>query len=76
LRNLNKIWNDDTAKNYQQLFDVFIDEFSVANYASRLEKYNPSFKEQIDEFKEGNLLFEIMQRKVWGKAASDTLELK
>jgi peptidyl-prolyl cis-trans isomerase SurA len=76
LRNLNKVWNDDTADNYQRLFDVFVNEFSVANYASRLEKYNPSFKAQIDEFKEGNLLFEIMQRKVWGKAASDTLELK
>lgn len=76
LRNLNKNWQDDNQKNYEQLLPVFINEFSVANYASRLEKYNPSFKAQIDEFKEGNLLFEIMQRKVWGKASSDTLGLK
>ena len=34
------------------------------------------FKAQMDEFKEGNMLFEIMQRKVWGKASSDTAGLK
>ena len=75
LRNLNRNWGNEREKDYQQLFPGFINDFSIANYASRLENYNPAFKAQIDEFKEGNLLFEIMQRKVWGKASSDTVGL-
>ncbi len=76
LKNLNKSWEDNYAKSYEELFPVFVNEFSIANYASRLEKYDPEFKAQVDEFKEGNLLFEIMQRKVWGKATADTTGLK
>jgi peptidyl-prolyl cis-trans isomerase SurA len=76
LKNLNKSWENNSAKSYQELFPVFVNEFSIANYASRLEKYDPEFKAQVDEFKEGNLLFEIMQRKVWGKATADTTGLK
>ena len=29
------------------------------------DEYNAEFRSQLDEFKEGNLLFEIMERKVW-----------
>lgn len=74
-RNLNRNWGSDPEKAFPQLFSLFVNEFSIANYASRLENYNPSFKSQVDEFKEGNMLFEIMQRKVWGKAASDSAGL-
>ena len=61
---------------YEKIFPDFVNQSAISNYASRLEKYNPAFKAQIDEFKEGNMLFEIMQRKVWGKASSDTTGLK
>lgn len=76
LRHSNINWEENPVKAYQELFPVFVNEFSIDNYASMLEKYDPAFKAQIDEFKEGNLLFEIMQRKVWGKAAADTAGLK
>jgi peptidyl-prolyl cis-trans isomerase SurA len=39
--------------------------------SERLEKFNPAFAEQISEFRDGNLLFEIMDRMVWRKATSD-----
>jgi peptidyl-prolyl cis-trans isomerase SurA len=45
-------------------------------YRSHLEEYNSEFRYQIEEFKEGNLLFEIMERMVWSKAANDTVSLK
>ena len=76
LESLNRDWGKDAEKAYQQLWPAFVDEYSVENYASRLEKYNSAFKAQIDEFKDGNLLFEIMQRKIWNKASSDTVALK
>lgn len=61
---------------YKELFANFINASSVADYASRLEHFNPAFKAQIDEFKEGNLLFEVMQKKVWEKASADTSDLR
>ena len=76
LRNLNRNWESNPDEAFQQIFPEFINEYAIDNYASRLEKYNPAFKAQVDEFKEGNMLFEIMQRKVWGKASSDTVGLK
>lgn len=39
---------------------------------NHLAELNPVYALQIKEFKEGNLLFEIMDKKVWGKAISDT----
>jgi parvulin-like peptidyl-prolyl isomerase len=39
---------------------------------NHLAELNPAYASQIKEFKEGNLLFEIMDKKVWGKAVSDT----
>lgn len=61
---------------YQKHFEDFTRACAFSNYASRLENYNVSFKKQLDEFKEGNLLFEVMQQKVWNKASSDTIGLK
>jgi peptidyl-prolyl cis-trans isomerase SurA len=42
-----------------------------AYISERLEKFNPAFAEQIREFRDGNLLFEIMDRMVWRKATAD-----
>jgi len=47
----------------------------LSYYQANLEKYNPEFKEQIEEFRDGNLFFEIMQREVWGPAQSDSIAL-
>jgi peptidyl-prolyl cis-trans isomerase SurA len=45
-------------------------------YKKNLEKYNTDFKYQMLEFKEGNMLFEIMERNVWSKAGTDSASLK
>ena len=42
-------------------------------YKNHLEGYNEDFKNQLQEFKEGNVLFEIMERNVWSPAASDSI---
>ena len=45
-------------------------------YRDHLETYNQAFAAQMKEFKEGNLLFEIMQSRIWEKAAEDSTGLK
>lgn len=45
-------------------------------YRDHLEDFNPDFAAQMKEFKEGNLLFEMMQSTIWEKAANDTVGLK
>lgn len=60
----------------QQLFDNFLERSAFDYYRDNLEKYNPEFAYQLHEFKEGNLLFEVMQRKIWGVANEDSAALK
>ena len=44
-------------------------------YRKHLEDYNADFSYQLREFKEGNLLFEIMEKRVWSKASADSVGL-
>jgi peptidyl-prolyl cis-trans isomerase SurA len=60
----------------QQLWNKFVDWSSLNYYKKHLEEYNPEFKFQMQEFKEGNMLFEIMERNVWGKAINDSVGLR
>ena len=55
-----------------ELLDQYRQGVLVEYYRGHLEKYNPVFARQLDEFRAGNLLFEIMQRKVWDRASADT----
>jgi peptidyl-prolyl cis-trans isomerase SurA len=63
-------------KPYPQLWDEFVQAMALNYYQSNLEKYNEEFKAQIDEFRDGNLFFEIMQREVWGPAQTDSIALE
>jgi peptidyl-prolyl cis-trans isomerase SurA len=44
-------------------------------YRNHLENYNPEYAEQLNEFKYGNLLFTIMQKKIWDPSATDSAGL-
>lgn len=76
LRNNLKDSPEKMHDRYPGLFSQFIDASALNNYASRLEKFDPAFKSQLEEFEEGNMLFEVMQRKVWNKASEDTIGLR
>jgi peptidyl-prolyl cis-trans isomerase SurA len=49
---------------------------AIDYYRKHLEEYSPEFRYQLQEFREGNLLFEIMERNVWSKASADTVGLR
>jgi peptidyl-prolyl cis-trans isomerase SurA len=63
------------GENNQELWNKFVQASVLNYYKKHLEEYNPEFKFQMDEFKEGNMLFEIMERNVWGKAINDSTGL-
>ena len=45
-------------------------------YRAHLEDFNSDFRNQMEEFTDGNLFFEIMQQEVWNKAQNDTAALQ
>jgi peptidyl-prolyl cis-trans isomerase SurA len=57
------------------LLQKFVTVKSLEYYKAHLEDYNTEFRNQIEEFKEGNMLFEIMERKVWSSAVNDSAGL-
>lgn len=64
------------GENNEALFEKFISTSVVEDYKKHLEDYNTEFKYQMEEFKDGNVLFEIMEHNIWEKAATDTAGLK
>ena len=59
-----------------ELFDQFKDKEILAYYKENLEKTEPEFAYTLQEYKDGLLLFELMQQKIWDKSSKDTLGLK
>jgi peptidyl-prolyl cis-trans isomerase SurA len=59
----------------KELFQRYVERTAMDYYRNHLEQYNKDFAFQLNEFKEGNLLFEIMQRKIWDKASADSAGL-
>ena len=64
------------GENNAALVEKFITSSVIDYYKKHLEDYNPEFRYQMQEFKDGNVLFEIMEKNIWGKAANDTLALQ
>ena len=60
----------------EMLFQKYINITALEYYKEHLEEYNADFKYQMQEFKEGNMLFEIMERNVWSKASNDAAGLQ
>jgi peptidyl-prolyl cis-trans isomerase SurA len=54
------------------LLEKYKEATALEYYKKNLEQYNTEFRYQMQEFKEGNMLFEVMERNVWSKAANDT----
>ncbi|HYC40497.1 MAG TPA: peptidylprolyl isomerase [Chitinophagaceae bacterium] len=63
------------AKPHEQVMEEFVNQSLYNYYRDHLEDYNSEFREQMQEFRDGNLFFEIMQREVWQPAQSDSTAL-
>ena len=59
-----------------QLYESFRNE-TILEYAdAHLENKYPEFKALVQEYRDGILLFDLMDKEVWGKAVKDTLGLE
>lgn len=61
---------------YDQMLEDFQKQKLYDYYRNHLEDYNEAFRIQMDEFRDGNLFFEIMQQEVWNRAQTDTAQLR
>ena len=59
-----------------RLYASFLDESILKYEDSQLEKKYPEFKALMTEYRDGILLFDLTDQKVWSKAVKDTLGLK
>jgi peptidyl-prolyl cis-trans isomerase SurA len=60
----------------KELLEKFINITATNYYRRHLEEYNADFKYEMQEFKEGNLLYEVMGKRVWNKSSGDQASLK
>jgi peptidyl-prolyl cis-trans isomerase SurA len=61
---------------YTKAFDLFKEEKVMEIYIAQLPEKNPELKETMKEYREGLLLFDLMQKKIWDKAEKDSLGLQ
>lgn len=59
----------------KDLWNRFTSQSVLNYYKKHLDEYNQDFKYQMQEFREGNMLFEVMERNVWGRAGADSVAL-
>jgi peptidyl-prolyl cis-trans isomerase SurA len=58
------------------LFDSFVDEKRNQYYNDNLEVEFPEFSAVMDEYRDGLLLFDLMDKEIWQRSKTDTTGLK
>lgn len=76
LRNSGKVRREFLHESYRELWPSFTEQVILENYKKNLQEFSSTFAHQLQDFKDGNMLFEIMQNKVWLKAANDSAGLR
>lgn len=59
-------------KKYQEFVEMKINEY----YSDNLENEFPDFAAVMEEYRDGLLLFDLMEKEIWEKAKTDTLGLQ
>jgi peptidyl-prolyl cis-trans isomerase SurA len=60
----------------QEVFDLFIRELTTNAERTRIEEKYPEYKYLLQEYRDGILLFEISNNKVWSKPAEEQAALE
>jgi peptidyl-prolyl cis-trans isomerase SurA len=62
-------------KSYPDVMDEYTKSAMYEYYRSHLEDFSEEFRIQMNEFRDGNLFFEIMQQEIWNKTQNDSTQL-
>lgn len=69
-----------TAQPLSRLIDIeynkFVDEQLNEYYNDNLESEFPEFASVVEEYRDGLLLFDLMEKEIWERSKTDTLGLK
>lgn len=72
----NKLTTKPIKKLVAELFENWKNEQLITYYNENLENEFPEFKHIMDEYRDGLLLFDLMEKEIWNKSKSDTIGLK
>ena len=70
-----KLKTKPVSKLVDELYEKFIDDQVTAYYNDNLENEFPEFRFVMDEYRDGLLLFDLMEKEIWTKAKTDSLGL-
>lgn len=59
-----------------ELYEKFLDEQLTAYYDENLENEFPDFANVMEEYRDGLLLFDLMEKEIWDRAKTDSIGLK
>jgi len=71
-----KITLKPLSKLINKFYESYLDEELSQYYDDNLEKEFPDFSAVMDEYRDGLLLFDLMEKEIWTKSKTDTLGLK
>ena len=64
------------TEEYKKLWEPFINQKAIVYYRKHLEQFDANYRQQLKGFMEGNLLFEVMGKRIWTRASEDSVGLK
>lgn len=64
------------GKLVDQVYNAFVDNQLNTYYNENLENEFPEFANIVEEYRDGLLLFDLMEKEIWNKAKQDTIGLK
>ncbi len=76
LKNLIAYNNSQQKKTLKVAYEDFLNQEIITYYKDNLESTNVDFASIIQEYKDGLLLFDLLQDKIWTRAEKDTLALR
>lgn len=75
-KNQRKQKKQDISSHLRAVFENYIGDELIAYEDSKLEEQYPEFRALMKEYRDGILLFDLTDKKVWSKAVKDTAGLK
>lgn len=70
------MFKDNMPKSKKEAYDNFVNKTLLDYEENRLDQKYPEFKILMEEYRDGILLFELTDQKVWSAAVKDTVGLE